>query len=80
MQKRAPNKTLIPAPPNASCACNMCPFMRKNTLWKLYASLRDLAPRVDVPEAIRVKALRPIQRMLEMSVVTGERSRWPRRW
>ena len=69
MQQAAPGKTLIAAPPeDESCACNMCPFMRKNTLWKLYTSLRDLAPRVDVPEAIRVKALRPIQRMLEMSV------------
>jgi quinolinate synthase len=41
--------------------------MRKNTLAKLYLCLRDLAPQVDVPEATRVKALRPIQRMLEMS-------------
>ena len=69
MQAAAPGKTLIAAPPeDESCACNMCPFMRKNTLEKLYLSLRDLQPQVDVPEAVRVKALRPIQRMLEMSV------------
>ena len=68
MQQAAPGKTLIPAPPeDESCSCNKCPFMRKNTLEKLYLCLRDLQPQVDVPEAVRVKALKPIQRMLEMS-------------
>jgi quinolinate synthase len=69
MKQAAPGKTLIPAPPeDESCACNKCPFMRKNTLEKLYLCLRDLQPQVDVPETVRVKALVPIQRMLEMSV------------
>jgi quinolinate synthase len=68
MQKEAPGKTLIAAPPeDESCSCNECPFMRRNTLEKLYLCLRDLQPRVDVPEATRVKALKPIERMLEMS-------------
>ena len=68
MQQAAPGKTLIAAPPeDESCSCNMCPFMRKNTLEKLYLCMRDLSPQVDVPEATRLKALRPIQRMLEMS-------------
>jgi quinolinate synthase len=68
MQKAAPDKLLIAAPPeDESCACNMCPFMRKNTLEKLYLCMRDLKPQVDVPEAVRVRALQPIQRMLEMS-------------
>ncbi len=69
MQAEAPGKTLIAAPPeDESCACNMCPHMRRNTLEKLYLCLRDLRPQVDVPEATRVRALQPIQRMLEMSV------------
>lgn len=69
MGKVAPGKTLIPAPPeDESCACNECPFMRLNTMEKLYLCLRDLSPKVDVPEAIRVQALKPIERMLEMSV------------
>jgi quinolinate synthase len=69
MQRAAPGKTLIPAPPDdESCACNVCPHMKRNTVEKLYLALRDLQPRVDVPEPIRVRALRPIQRMLEMSV------------
>jgi quinolinate synthase len=68
MRAAAPGKTLIAAPPeDESCSCNTCPFMKKNTLEKLYLCLRDLAPRVDVPEPVRGKALRPIQRMLEMS-------------
>jgi quinolinate synthase len=69
MRAAAPGKTLIPAPPDdESCSCNLCPHMKRNTLEKLYLALRDLEPRVDVPEPVRVRALRPIQRMLEMSV------------
>ena len=68
MQQAAPGKTLIAAPPeDESCACNTCPYMKKNTLEKLYLCLRDLRPQVDVAEPVRTKALRPIQRMLEMS-------------
>ncbi|HTE53623.1 MAG TPA: quinolinate synthase NadA [Kofleriaceae bacterium] len=68
MQQEAPDKILIAAPPeDESCACNMCPYMRRNTLEKLYLCLRDLSPQVDVPEPIRVRALVPIQRMLDMS-------------
>jgi quinolinate synthase len=68
MQQAAPGKTLIPAPPDdETCACNVCPHMRRNTLEKLYLCMRDLQPRVDVPEATRKRALAPIQRMLEMS-------------
>jgi len=69
MAAEAPGKTLIPAPPeDETCACNLCPHMRRNTLEKLYLALRDLRPQVDVPEPVRVRALKPIQRMLEMSV------------
>ena len=69
MQQAAPGKLLIPAPPeDESCACNLCPHMRRNTLEKLYLCLRDLTPQIEVPEAVRVRALAPIQRMLEMSV------------
>jgi quinolinate synthase len=68
MQQAAPGKTLIAAPPDdESCACNVCPHMRRNTLEKLYLCMRDLQPQIDVPEATRVRALAPIQRMLEMS-------------
>jgi quinolinate synthase len=68
MKVAAPGKTLIAAPPeDESCACNVCPHMKRNTLEKLYLCMRDLAPQVDVPESVRVRALKPIRRMLEMS-------------
>jgi quinolinate synthase len=69
MAQAAPGKQLIPAPPeDESCACNLCPYMKRNTLAGLYLALRDLKPQIDVPEPIRIRALTPIQRMLEMSV------------
>jgi quinolinate synthase len=61
-------KTLIQAPGmDESCACNRCPYMRLNTLERLWLCLRDLEPEVTVPEEIRVRALRPIELMLELS-------------
>ena len=65
MAKAAPNKTLIPGLPEANCACNECPYMKLNTLEKLYSALHNFAPAIDVPEDIRVAALRPLERMLE---------------
>ena len=67
MQKAAPDKEYIPAPPEASCACNECPHMRKNTLEKVYLSLRDLEPRLEMDEALMRAARVPIDRMLELS-------------
>jgi len=68
MQKKSPSKTFIPVPPNDStCACNECNFMRLNTLEKLYLCLKNEAPEILVEESIRVKAVKPILRMLEMS-------------
>jgi quinolinate synthase len=67
MQKAAPNKVFIPAPPEANCACNECPHMRKNTLEKTYLALRDLSPRLEMPADLIAKARIPIDRMLAMS-------------
>ncbi|MBD2499058.1 quinolinate synthase NadA [Anabaena azotica] len=67
MQKLAPHKHFIPAPPINNCACNECPFMRLNTLEKLYWAMKNRTPEITMPEHIRIAALRPIQRMLEMS-------------
>ncbi|MDR0537194.1 MAG: quinolinate synthase NadA [Tannerellaceae bacterium] len=72
MQKRSPQKEFIPAPPNDStCACNECSFMRLNTLEKLYKCLRDEAPRIEVDEETGRRAIRPIERMLELSSRLG---------
>ena len=68
MQKYAPQKQFIPAPPqDQTCACNECPYMRLNTLEKLYLAMRDRQPEITLPADIRAAALKPIQRMLEMS-------------
>ncbi|MGH9343114.1 MAG: quinolinate synthase NadA [Terriglobia bacterium] len=67
MQKACPGKTFIPAPPESNCACNECPHMRLNTLEKLYLCMKDRAPEIVMDEGLRLRALAPIQRMLEMS-------------
>lgn len=68
MKKKCPGKTFIPVPPDdPGCACNECSYMRLNTLEKVYACLRDGQPEIHVPADIAEKAIRPIQRMLEMS-------------
>ncbi|MGQ9871212.1 quinolinate synthase NadA [Leptodesmis sp.] len=67
MQKAMPDKHFIPAPPLNQCACNECPHMRLNTLEKLYLCMKHRAPEITLPETVRLAALRPIQRMLEMS-------------
>jgi quinolinate synthase len=67
MQKASPGKTFIPAPPEASCACNECPHMKKNTMEKVYLSLRDLEPRLEMDEALIRAARVPIDRMLALS-------------
>jgi len=67
MRRAAPGKTLIAAPPDADCSCNTCPHMKRNTLGKLAACLADMAPRIEVPEAVRERAKHAIDRMLEMT-------------
>jgi quinolinate synthase len=68
MKRTCPEKTFIPAPPDDStCACNECSFMRLNTLEKLYNCLLNETPSIEIPEEIRVKAEKPIKRMLDLS-------------
>ncbi len=68
MQKDNPDKLFIPAPPeDATCACNECFYMRMNTLEKLYLCLRNEQPEIFVDEEVRVKAVKSIERMLEIS-------------
>ena len=71
MQKDAPHKTFIPAPPNNACACNDCPHMKLNTLEKLYLCMEYEEPEILMDESLRVAALKPIQRMLEISKAAG---------
>ena len=68
MKQRVPNKTLLDVPGLDGCSCNACPHMRLNTLEKLQACLETLEPTIEMDEEIRLRALKPIQRMLEMSL------------
>ena len=68
MMKRCPDKEFIPVPPmTGACACNECAYMRLNTLEKLYNTLKYEWPTVELEEALREDAKRPIVRMLELS-------------
>ncbi len=67
MKKACPDKEFIPAPPDSGCSCNECPYMRLNTLEKVYLCMRDRRPEITLPEELRVRCLAPLERMLEMS-------------
>ena len=71
MQKLNPDKTFIPAPPNNSCACNNCPYMKLNTLEKLYLCMKFDTPEIILDENILKAAKLPIQKMLEISAHYG---------
>jgi len=67
MLKKSPGKKFIPAPPDANCSCNECPYMKLNTMEKLYECMLEQKPEIILDEETRLKALRPIQKMLDMS-------------
>jgi quinolinate synthase len=68
IRKRVPEKELMQVPGmDESCACNRCPYMRLNTLEKLYACLHDLQPELELDEETRLAALAPLEKMLELS-------------
>ncbi len=68
MEKMSPHKLFIPAPAiKENCACNECPYMRLNTLEKLYLCMKNKNPELTLPEKTRQAALIPMQRMLAMS-------------
>ncbi|NUM88866.1 MAG: quinolinate synthase NadA [Bdellovibrionales bacterium] len=67
MQKANPGKAYIPAPPDANCACNECPYMKRNTLEKVVRALETLSPEITISEDLRGRALAPIERMLTLS-------------
>lgn len=75
MRKRAPGKILLEPPfetgadaaKGACASCNECPHMRLNTLEKVYLALRDLQPRIEINEALRLRALAPLERMLSLN-------------
>jgi quinolinate synthase len=71
MQKESPLKTFIPAPPNNNCACNDCPYMKLNTLEKVYLCMEYELPEIVMEENLRAAARVPIERMLDISRKAG---------
>ncbi|MDP3567542.1 quinolinate synthase NadA [Sediminibacterium sp.] len=71
MQKSSPDKTFIPAPPNNNCACNDCPYMKLNTLEKIYVALLHEQPELLMEDEMIEKAKKPILKMLELSANFG---------
>ena len=72
LQKENPEKTFIPAPPeDSNCACNECSYMKLNTLEKLYLCLKNETPEIIVDEGVRKKAVKSIDKMLEISAQHG---------
>src|SRR6187399_2035309 len=68
MEKALPDKVFIGAPgADGNCNCNICPYMALNTMEKLYTALRDLQPRIEIEEGLRLRAKRSLDRMLEMA-------------
>ena len=68
MELALPDKLFIGAPgADGNCNCNICPYMALNTLEKLYVALRDLEPRIEIDEPLRLAAKRSLDKMLEMA-------------
>jgi quinolinate synthase len=71
MMLNSPEKTFIAAPPDNACACNDCPHMKLNTLEKIYLCMKYEQPEIIMDEGLRIAALKPIQRMLDLSTQFG---------
>ena len=72
MQRTCPDKEFIPVPPEISesgleCSCNECNYMKLNTLEKVYNCLKNMSPQIEVDPKIAKDAVKPINRMLELS-------------
>lgn len=71
MQKESPGKTLLIVPSDETCSCNDCPYMKLNTMEKLYLALKNGTPAIELPEEVMTKGRKPIEKMLEMSLKLG---------
>jgi len=71
MERRSPNKTFIPAPPNNTCACNECPHMKRNTMEKLYLAMKYELPEIQLEQWVIDQGTACIDRMLDISAKAG---------
>ena len=66
MHRARPEAELIPIPADSGCNCSLCPYMKLNSIEKLYLCLRDLKPEITLDEGLRQRALKPLERMLSL--------------
>ena len=72
MEKAAPEKTFLATPgADGSCSCADCPYMELNTLEKTYLAMANEAPRIEISEDLRLRAIKPLEKMLDMSQPAG---------
>ncbi|MFN3306400.1 MAG: quinolinate synthase NadA [Candidatus Kapaibacteriota bacterium] len=67
LKKKNPQKIFYPLPSLNGCACNQCPHMRVHTIEKVLLALENLEPKIEIDEELRLQALKPLERMLELS-------------
>ena len=67
MKRKAPEKSFFPVPHQEGCSCNECPYMRLNTIDKMITSLETNTFEIKMTESLRISALKPLKRMLELS-------------
>ena len=69
MKAQNPDKLFIPAPivENNTCACSECPYMKMNTLQKIYECMKNESPQIEVPENLRLKAEKALRSMLALN-------------
>jgi quinolinate synthase len=72
IRRRLPKAELLPLPAEDNCACTHCPYMRLNTVSKLYSCLRNMAPEISLPDDLLERARPPLQRLLEWGTASGE--------
>ena len=71
MQKNSPEKEFLVVPKDETCSCNDCPYMKLNTLEKLYLCLKNEDPQIDLPSDVMERAEKPIKKMLDISREMG---------
>jgi quinolinate synthase len=71
MQKASPEKEFIIVPTDETCSCNDCPYMKMNTMPKLYACMKNEKPQITIDQDLIEKSVKPIERMLDISRKEG---------
>ena len=71
MKKKSPEKEFIIVPTDETCSCNDCPYMKMNTMHKLYLCMKNEKPEITIDKDLIDKSVKPIERMLDISRKAG---------